>query len=534
MQGFLNIVFLLQCLNSFNVNASQSSTENASANEFVDVDVPGLGKIRGKVGESFFTRRPIYHFLGVNYAEAPSKEKRFKTPVKFPPWKGVFNATKMRQNCPQASTSYYPPLDPEEVNITDDVEDCLVLNVFTPKVMATDGLLLPVMYYIHGGSFYAGSAYDFFPDFLLEEDMVLVVVQYRLGILGFLSLDMDEIPGNLGMLDILLGLEWVQDNIFYFGGNASEVTVVGQSAGAAAASSLLISPLVSPGLFHKIIIQSGSSLSSWAVDDEPVKSALSIAKFLKCQSQNLTEIAKCFQTATVDDLIKAHAQFETKDMARCGTSLVVQTAGSRKYLVEHPRVSYAKGKFLKIPMMGGITREEGTSFVAGFYYGQGLNKLNDSKYYERNVTRDVLRFCGGFREGLEIMADYLHNMYFQNITTSSFEQVAPGLVDMCGVLLLKGSTFENLRFLSPHVPTFAYSFNFYGNVSKLRASDPAWNNREPLPPGVAHSDELGYLFPSYKSNYTLRELQMVRLMTSLWSNFIKTGYSTRLLSSVSL
>lgn len=64
------------------------------------------------------------------------------------------------------------------------------------------------------------------------------------------------------------------------------------------------------GLFHKIIIQSGSSLSSWAVDDEPVKSALSIAKFLKCQSQNLTEIAKCFQTATVDDLIKAHAQFE--------------------------------------------------------------------------------------------------------------------------------------------------------------------------------------------------------------------------------
>lgn len=183
--------------------------------------------------------------------------------------------------------------------------------IFYFQITKSKDALYPVLFYIHGGSFYLGSTYDFLPDFLLEEDIILVVPQYRLGPLGFLSLQTDEIPGNAGMLDIILALKWVKKYIQYFNGDSESVTVVGQSAGAAAASSLLVTPLIKQedNLFHKMIIESGSILGTWTIDENPVKSAMMMAKILGCPVYDLKVCADCLRGKDPMDMVKAHGKY---------------------------------------------------------------------------------------------------------------------------------------------------------------------------------------------------------------------------------
>lgn len=112
------------------------------------------------------------------------------------------------------------------------------------------------MVYVHGGSFYQSDASQFPPNYLLERNVILVVVQYRLDALGFLSTNTDDIPGNAGLMDVQLALTFVKQNIARFGGDPKRVTLFGQSAGAAIVSALTISPAVPKNLFHRVIIQS--------------------------------------------------------------------------------------------------------------------------------------------------------------------------------------------------------------------------------------------------------------------------------------
>ena len=152
-------------------------------------------------------------------------------------------------------------------------EDCLFLNVYTP--VASEGLL-PVMVYLHGGGFVAGegSSTMYGPHFFMDEGVLLVTVQYRLGIFGFLSTGQEEAPGNLGLWDQREALVWVKDNIAAFGGDPDRVTLFGESAGSMAVNFHLVSPQ-SRGLFHGAILQSGTDLGPGAGVDhdlaEPVK-----------------------------------------------------------------------------------------------------------------------------------------------------------------------------------------------------------------------------------------------------------------------
>ena len=142
------------------------------------------------------------------------------------------------------------------------------VNVFTPKVPVARLLmqLLPVMVFIHGGGFVFGNGLAKFEngtDYLIEQNVVVVTTNYRLGAFEFLSLDIPEAAGNMGLKD--QDLQWVQENIENFGGNKNDVTIFGISAGAASVEYQILSPL-SKGLFHKAIMQSGSVLNPWAMD----------------------------------------------------------------------------------------------------------------------------------------------------------------------------------------------------------------------------------------------------------------------------
>lgn len=191
-------------------------------------------------------------FKGIPYAQPPVGDLRFAPPVAAEAWSGRLEATEFGNSCPQSGSAFNGFVDSLD-------EDCLYLNVYTPE--EAEGL--PVMVWIHGGAFITGSGGDSYePSRLVAEDVVVVTLNYRLGILGFMPADgLPEGSGQYGLMDQQLALQWVQDTIEAFGGNPGNVTIFGESAGGHSVLSQLVSAGAntgSEGLFHKAIVQSGA------------------------------------------------------------------------------------------------------------------------------------------------------------------------------------------------------------------------------------------------------------------------------------
>ena len=208
------------------------------------------GKVKGYVEHGLGT------FKAIPFAEAPTGELRWKAPVEKKPWKDVFDATKTGPMPPQRAFSFPGGPGP---NVS---EDCLYVNIQTPAESPKEKL--PVLVWIHGGGFITGDANSNDGTQFAKKGIVFVSLSYRTGALGFLSLpelsaeNERGISGNYGLLDMIMGLEWVRDNIAKFGGDPSKVTIMGESAGAIAVSMLCASPLAK-GLFRGAISESGGS-----------------------------------------------------------------------------------------------------------------------------------------------------------------------------------------------------------------------------------------------------------------------------------
>lgn len=180
-------------------------------------------------------------------------------------------------------------------------EDCLTLNVYTKSLTGKR----PVMVWIFGGGFFLGSGNDIIygPDYLIDEDVIVVTINYRLAALGFLSTNDNNAPGNYGLKDCILALKWIQNNIAQFGGDPTKVTIFGESAGAAAVHYLILSP-IARGLFSRAISQSGSALSPWAFQHDPQTSAYNLAKKLSISfTDNRDLIEKLRNVKTMDILL---------------------------------------------------------------------------------------------------------------------------------------------------------------------------------------------------------------------------------------
>lgn len=169
------------------------------------------------------------------------------------------------------------------------------------------------MYYIYGGSFSSGSAVfnGLGPHYFVENNVIIVTVNYRVGAMGFLSTSDDVLSGNAGLKDINLGLKWVQENIHAFGGDPTKVTVFGQSAGSKAACYQLLSKK-SAGLFRALIAQSGSAISSGGFQRDPRTNAYKLASYVDAnfdQQSNSQNLLKVLQNAPAADVDKATSKF---------------------------------------------------------------------------------------------------------------------------------------------------------------------------------------------------------------------------------
>ncbi|XP_034248499.1 juvenile hormone esterase-like [Thrips palmi] len=213
-------------------------------------------------------------FVGVPYAQPPLGELRFKAPRPLQPWQGVREALLFDQRCIQG------PVDAQAGS-----EDCLHLNVYSPwlqKPQNERGDLLPVIVHVHGGTMKVGTGNIIRPDYFVAKDLVVVTFNYRLGHMGFLSLDSDLAPGNAGFKDMVAALRWVNRNIAAFGGDPDKVTVQGCSSAAASVHWLTLLP-DTEGLFRGAIIKSGSAMTTWAYTDHSMLdlSSLAMAFFAK-------------------------------------------------------------------------------------------------------------------------------------------------------------------------------------------------------------------------------------------------------------
>lgn len=302
------------------------------------------GKVRG------YTHDSVQVFKGVRYG-ADTSPRRFMPPVPPANWTGIIEATEYGPSCPQQSR-----------NDSHVSEDCLFLNVFTPALR--DSRKRPVMFYIHGGAYANGSGSSPLYDgvrLCKRGDVVVVTVNHRLNAFGYLYLSRFGGPeladsGNVGQLDLILALKWVQENITEFGGDPGNVMVFGQSGGGAKIATMMAMP-AAKGLFHRAATMSGQQVTASGPLNATQRTKALLGT-LKITPQRVDEI----RTLPFQKIVEA---LKTIDPVLPFGSVYFGPVLDQRWLMRHPFYPGAPAQSANIPMIIGNTHDETKAFLGG-------------------------------------------------------------------------------------------------------------------------------------------------------------------------
>ncbi|EZA54385.1 esterase E4 [Ooceraea biroi] len=481
------------------------------AGEQCEVAAP-IGRIRGSTLTSRLGKK-IYSFRGVRYAEPPTGQQRFQVATPAADWSDVFDATQEGPACPA-------------INAQNIMEDCLRLNVYTTKLpSANNPVKRPVLVFFHPGGFYvfSGQSSNFGPQYLLDKDIVLVTVNYRLATLGFLSTGDSKAPGNLGLKDQVVALQWIQRNIAAFGGDPDNVTISGYSVGGLSVMLHMVSPM-STGLFHRAIMMSGSTMLEPFPTDQ-LHLAKKQAELLDCPTDTTGAMLVCLNSKPVENFTNTIPKFFEWD----GNPILVWTPvvepevhGVERFLPEQPLDLIRKGKFHKVPLIVGVTKDEFGGVVVDIdkQHKRGddtmLNDLNNEWYRLAPIVFMYERVTPRSRN----ISTQVRQFYFGDkpIGPDTYDGIAHSIAD--SVIIFPQHRVARLIAENGDQPVYLYKFSYQG-----RYSFAMWNDTTPY--GVVHHDDLQYLFfmsakfPFFKDDAP--EIPTVELMTSVWSNFAETG-----------
>jgi acetylcholinesterase len=279
-------------------------------------------------------------------------------------------------------------------------EDCLRLNVYTSEVPRdSPAKLKPVFAWIHSGGLLGGSSISIAAggEYLLDRDVVLVTINYRIASLGFMSTGTKDAPGNNGFKDQSIALRWIHDHIENFSGDPNSVTLMGQSAGARSVMLHLVSPM-SQGLFHRAILMSGGVTGQWEVPPHQIHLAKQQARILSCPEEDTEAMVECLRKIdgeTIGNTTNDFKEFDGKPIV-IWYPVVEPDFGQERFLTDDPKVSFASGNFSKVPIITGITQDEFVGASPGVINNpENLRLMNEEfeKYapicfmYERDTQR---------------------------------------------------------------------------------------------------------------------------------------------------
>lgn len=516
-------------------------------------------------------------FSGIPYAAPPVGELRFKGPRPAAGWSGVRDARREGKICTQPMlnltkmlVSRIPksmePFNAAEIpglvraqpwiiravtNILTSGEDCLFINVYTPKLAARESRAagekgLPVVFWVYGGGFIWGEGgltfYD--PEYLMDRGMVVVTFNYRLGALGFLSLGKkSSVSGNAGIKDVAAALRWTRNNVAAFGGDPDKITIWGESGGAVCSHVLMLNPEFA-GMMRGAILGSGSAVHFWG----SVSAARATARarhmsgWTGCKRDlPALELAECLRKVPAHRLASLYEKALVPEDGRYLTGAVPFIATvedpddeldvyDRPVLTENPRALLAAGKYARVPTILGFNSGESLIMYTGLTREPSLATLRliHDAAPSSFLRDDLLPYLSP--EQAEEIGERARTFYFGNDTTiKPYGKSLDNFFEVVTGLFMYVDSIMMARMMASEpgsAPVYMYRFNYVGAINMFK------NALRIMQKVACHGDELPYVwkinvgFESRPLTASSPENKLREAFTNMLTNFIKTGSPT--------
>ncbi|XP_036002597.1 neuroligin-2a isoform X1 [Fundulus heteroclitus] len=497
------------------------------------------GKLRGiKKDLNNEILGPVEQYLGVPYATAPIGDRRFQPPEAPGSWQEIRNATQFAPVCPQNVHGVLPEimlpvwftdnLDVAAGYIQNQSEDCLYLNIYVPTedgplTKKTDESSMnkprdedirdrrkkPVMLFIHGGSYMEGTGNMFDASVLAAYGNVIVVtMNYRLGVLGFLSTGDQSAKGNYGLLDQIQALRWLNENIGHFGGDPERITIFGSGAGASCVNLLILSHH-SEGLFHRAIAQSGTAISSWSVNYQPLKYTKILARKVGCTYSETADLVDCLRRKTFRELVD-------QDIQPARYHIAFGPVVDGDVVPDDPEILMQQGEFLNYDILIGVNQGEGLKFVDDSEDNDGIS----AAAFDYTISNFVDNLYG-YPEGKDILRETIKFMYTDWADRDNGDMRRKTLLAL----------FTDHQWVAPAVATAKLHAEFQSPVYFYTFYHHCQTETRPEWADAAHGDEIPYVFgvpmigatDLFPCNFSKNDVMLSAVVMTYWTNFAKTG-----------
>uniref|UniRef100_A0A8C3NA57 Carboxylic ester hydrolase n=1 Tax=Geospiza parvula TaxID=87175 RepID=A0A8C3NA57_GEOPR len=437
-------------------------------------------------------------FRGIPFAAPP---KTLEDPQPHPGWDGTLKAKEFKKRCMQVKLT--------QTDVRGS-EDCLYLNIWVPQGRKQVSTKLPVMVYIYGGAFLLGGSQgaNFLDNYLYDGEeiavrgnVIVVTINYRVGPLGFLSTGDENLPGNYGLKDQHMAIAWVKRNIKAFGGDPDNITIFGESAGAASVSLQTLSPK-NKGLFKRAISQSGVGLCSWAIQRDPLR--LGQKEKVGCSTDNTTVLANCLRISDPKALTLAYhmqlTHLPSKSPMPLVHTLALAPVVDGDFLPDVPEKLFANAA--DIDYLAGVNNMDGHIFAGVDVpaINRPLVKVTADQVY--NLVKGLTVDRG------EAGANATYNIYTQSWGDKPEQEVVKKtVVDLVTdyIFLIPTQVALDLHLQNAKSgKTYSYVF-----------SEPSH-----------HADDLQYVFGkpfATPLGYWPKHRTLSKNMIAYWTNFARTG-----------
>ena len=484
-----------------------------------------LGTIQGIEQNEMFLGKSYNGnaYLGIPYAKPPIGRLRFQKPEPYGPFDGTLEAKSFGSSCPQSRMEHI------SFGVYSDNEDCLFLDIYVPRSQPDSHSGYAVMIWIHGGGFMLGSGSMTKGNVLAAYGNVIVVtLNYRLGMFGFLDIDDERAPGNVGLFDQQLAIKWVKDHIGSFGGDSSRMTIFGESAGGMSVHMHALFP-ENRGLFQNVISQSGTATLPFLVGENNIDVATSLAKRLQCSSESMDDIIECLQMVGTARFMEVCGE-NPLDMNEPGLVNFNPTIDGQ-FIKRDPRIvlqdiDSEEIKFMQeLNIINGVNGLEGASFTLMFEDSENVEITNENMTSTYISSMLPAVFPGQkIPDAVKALID-LEYTNWQNPNDARMKYV-----------IYNSDMFFNVPAWELHVAQAnniranSWLYNFVPRPELQLAPLPSWIEQ------ANHGDEIQFVF-GYDFDYT----QIGRNMTDFvapqweqevsgrvmrfWSNLAKFGYA---------